>query len=658
LNRAAFRLIALSSALVLGVSGLSAQAPSQSRPRFTSKVELVSVDVNVVDGKGQPVTDLEAPDFTLSVDGQARHIVSAQFVPVKRAASAAGDQQDDYSTNTAAVAGRLIAVVVDRGSIAPVRAKDVLTAAARFVDGLEPADRVGFFTVPDGQTIEFTANHAAVASALRQVDGHAMESMSPRHVGVSEALEFERGNRMVIDEAMDRECGALGTATAGSTGFSEQAICRRLVEDDAAIVASQAHERARHTVMGLEALLARLASNDTPKTIVLVSEGLIIDGERLIASGLGRALATAHATIYAIKPETSDTDASRSRVPQTDMRDRTVRETGLTLVTHLAGGEMFRVTADPDASFERLDAELSGYYLLGFEPVAGDRDGKPHNIKVSTSRSSVQVRSRSQFTVDAATPANTEGGIMALLLSPAFATALPFAVTSYAFQDPDSPKIRLLIGVEVDAADARGDMALGLVVRRADGATAGSFFQPTVSSTQVNPETGKVTVFTSLLLDPGTYTMKAAIADASGQRGSLERPVRAFLTRIGRFRATQLMIGGNVPHGETPQTIVPTVSGAVHAPLHAYMEFFADAPGAFDGMTVRLEVVPDNGGPIVDSVPAILQPAGNDPLTRAAAGSIPLSFLPDGHYVARAIVTANGRKIGTMTRPFTLEALR
>jgi len=59
---------------------------------------------------------------------------------------------------------------------------------------------------------------------------------------------------------------------------------------------------------------------------------------------------------------------------------------------------MFRIIADPDFAFERLASELSGYYLLGFEPEAGDRDGKQHTISVKVARTASPVRSRTEFT--------------------------------------------------------------------------------------------------------------------------------------------------------------------------------------------------------------------------------------------------------------------
>ena len=642
----------ISTAAVI-VSGAALAAQQRPRPTFTSTVELVSVDVNVIDGTGRPVPDLAAQDFALTVDGDNRTIASAKFIPLTEGATSTPAPPDDYSSNVAAVPGRLIAVVVDRGSIAPVRAKDVFTAAARFVDRLQPADRVGVFALPDGPNVEFTTAHDRVTSALQHMDGQATRPPTPKAIGIAEALEFERGNRMAIDETMDRECGAATVVGAGATGMSEQAICRRQVQDDASIVAAQAHERARHTVNGLLALLERFGSSETPKTIVLISDGLVIDGERAVVDGLGRALASAHATIYAMRPEPSDADPSQARAPLGLSHERAVEETGLKLVTHLGGGEMFRIISNPDSSFGRLGSELSGYYLLGFEPAAGDRDGKAHHISVTVRRAGLQVRSRSEFSVDSRAGANPERAIAELLRSPAFATRLPFKLTTYAFQDPASSKIRLLVGLEMDRAEAQGRLALGMVARQPDGTTAATFFQPSID-TPAGLNTDKLAYYTTLLIDPGVYTVKAALVDEAGHRGSLERPVRAYMTRMGRFRATQLMIGGDDQHGALPDAIAPTVSGNVRGQLHAYMELFADRAPGFEDTSVMLEVLPAGGSAIVDSAPAVLQPAGSDPRVRAAAASLRLRLIPEGRYLKRAVVTMDGRPVGTMTRPFRI----
>ena len=177
-----------------------------------------------------------------------------------------------------------------------------------------------------------------------------------------------------------------GGGGAGTTGLSELLVCRKTVKEEASIVAAYAHERARNTFAGLHNILERLGSSETPKTIVLVSEALVIEGERNATANLGHAVSAAHATIYALKPEPSDSDASQARAPQGRARDRAVREEGLSAVARIGGGEVFRIIADPDFAFDRLASELSGYYLLGFEPEAADRDGKQHSISVSVRR--------------------------------------------------------------------------------------------------------------------------------------------------------------------------------------------------------------------------------------------------------------------------------
>jgi VWFA-related protein len=631
------------------------QPPQLPRPSFTSSVDIVSVDVNVIDRNGRPVRDLAAGDFTLTVDGRPRKIASAQFVSVTAPAIGPDPQPADYSTNVGAAAGRLIVIVVDRGSIAPVRSKDVLAAAAKFVSRLGPSDRVALFSIPSGPAVDFTTDHDAVTSALLRTDGLADPGPNTKNVGIAEAMQIERGNNLALEELVARECGSMQSAGPGSTGLSEIMVCRRAVKEEASIVAAYAHERARNTLAGLYNILERLGSSDTPKTIVLVSEALVIEGERPATTNLGQAVAAAHATIYALKPEPSDSDASQARAPQGRARDRAVREEGLSAVARIGGGEVFRIIANPDFAFDRLASELSGYYLLGFEPEAADRDGKHHGISVSVRRSDVAVRSRLEFTFGRAARQTDQQTIADLLRSPAVATDLPFRLTTYAFQDPASPKIRLLVAMEADrAADPGGHMALGIVLVKPGGDVGATFFQPSVNApTEASSKPQRS--YATLLVEPGPYVLKAAIVDSDGRRGSVERPVRAYMTRLSRFRATELLIGDDTDRPGAPAAVVPTITGALSGDqLHFYLELFADGPAAFEGAAAILEVSPEGSATVVDSVPASLQRVGDDERCRAVTGAVPVALLARGRYVARVVITVGGQKVGQMARPFRL----
>jgi hypothetical protein len=158
-----------------------------------------------------------------------------------------------------------------------------------------------------------------------------------------------------------------------------------------------------------------------------------------------------------------------------------------------------------------------------------------------------------------------------------------------------------------------------------------------------------------LLVDPGRYTLKAAIVDRRGHRGSLERQVHASMTRMSRFRATQLLIGDDEGRQPAPGSIVPTVSGDMRGEhLHAYMELFSDTPAGFTGTSVTVEILPAGGTTPVDRAAAVLQPTGDDPRVRSASGSVPLTFLPQGRYLARAVVAIDGHAVGEMTRSFRI----
>jgi len=633
-------------------STATAQVP---QPSFSSSVDIVSVDVNVVDQKGQPVRDLGRDDFTLVVDGRARKIASAQFIavePTKRGAETPAPIPS-FNTNTAP-AGRMIVLVVDRGSITPVRSRDVFAAAAKFVHGLDPADHVALYTIPTGPALEFTTDHAAIEEALSHLDGQGDFQRSALGVGLTEALAFEKNNTIQMDQTIERLCGRV----TGTSSQSEYLTCTNMVREDAALITSYAHERARNLMNGLRAILERLGSSETPKTMMLVSEGLVVDNERRILEGFGRAAAAAHVTLYALKPEPSETDASQSRLPALTSQDRAAREEGLQYVSGVAGGELFRILADPNFAFARVGAELSGYYLLGFEPEPSDRDGKSHQIAVKVRRENLLVRSRREFGVNLARTKTGKEGIETLLSTPVLETGIPLTLTTYVFQDPGSLRVRLLVAMDIDRAlSPTGQLLIGLVLLDEKGAAGASLFQPAVPASV--SQLGMQRYFATLLVDPGPYRLRVAVTDEGGRRGSVERKVWAYMRRLSQFRATELLIGDEGDAGRGSEGILPSVTGEMsNGVLHGYLELFAEAPAAFARASVAIEVASTPDGPALQAVAARLQTPDTDDHCRAASAAVPLSQLPAGAYVARAVVSLDGQKVGEVLRPFRIVKAR
>ena len=74
---------------------------------------------------------------------------------------------------------------------------------------------------------------------------------------------------------------------------------------------------------------------------------------------------------------------------------------GLEQLAGQTRGRLLQVSAGTGAGvFERLNRELSGYYLIGFEPTAADRTGRQRRIKLQVRRRGLDVRARPTFALE------------------------------------------------------------------------------------------------------------------------------------------------------------------------------------------------------------------------------------------------------------------
>jgi VWFA-related protein len=640
-------------ALAVALAALQSQTPA---PKFKSSLDLVRVDVNVIDGQGLPIRDLSAEDFDLRVDGRRRQIVTAQFVPVGGGDRLPVVASTDYSSNVESIGGRLIMLVVDRSSIGPGRGKAAFESASRFVGGLNRADRVALASIPEGPQIDFTADHSLVQTKLQEIDGTAMPNQGPRAIGVSEALGFERDDKFVMERVLERECGAMPADLRGFGGGGELKICMDQVHSEAKLVASDARNRAQESIVGLEALIKRLPPSSTPKVLVYISEGMVLDRERAQLAWLGPRAAASHVTVYALHLMQSENDASRARPAASYTADRIKEEDGLALMTGATRGDVFRVMGNSDFAFRRLSLELSGYYLLGFEAEPGDRNGRPHAIKVDVRRRGVTVRSRREFTIEPIAATDTaHAGIVAVLRDPLPATDIPIKVATYSFQDPHSSKLRLLVAAEIDrSVNTQGELSVGYVLVDFHNKLAGSQIDtaPSAALRKADADGRTQQYFSTIVADPGKYTLKLVAVDDAGRRGSVERVVNAALAKAGPIHATDLLVA-SAPADGGDAPLAPAVSADVTGDtLHGYLELFADAPEPLDMTSVTLEVAATQSSPPLQQTSVALRKAPDDARCRIVGAKLNIAKLPPGEYVARAVINVAGRRVGQVVRSF------
>ena len=154
-------------------------SPSRTRPAqgptFRTGVDVVAVDVSVVDGNGQPVEDLLAPDFVVKIDGEPRRVVSADHVRIDVEAAkreAADPFESLFTTNLKPPNGRMFVIAVDQLGIRFGGARGLLDTAGKFLDTLSPADRTAFVAYPEpGISVGFTNDRLRLKQAMQRVVG-------------------------------------------------------------------------------------------------------------------------------------------------------------------------------------------------------------------------------------------------------------------------------------------------------------------------------------------------------------------------------------------------------------------------------------------------------------------------------------------------------
>ena len=200
------------------------QAQPGQTPTFRSGVELVTVDVGVVDRQGQPMRGLTAADFTVTVAGQPRRVVSAEFVDslaeTSRSNLRRSSLESMISTNEGASIGRMFVFVVDQGTLEPGNVRHVGQAASRFLARLSFADRSALMLLPSGPNVTFTWAHDKVREGLGRVIGQAGHDTAFEFGSLTEAREISNRSLVALRTVAQRECGSGAAASAGLDAFS------------------------------------------------------------------------------------------------------------------------------------------------------------------------------------------------------------------------------------------------------------------------------------------------------------------------------------------------------------------------------------------------------------------------------------------------------
>jgi VWFA-related protein len=647
------RALLVGSTLLLLAHGAAAQAPQQPAPVFRAGVELVSIDVTALDNNGRQVTDLAAADFQVEIDGNRRQVSTVEYVRSADPLRVIGaphkvvvpDETFSSSNAKGAPRGRLIVLLIDQGNIRTGHARSAMNSAKKFVDTLTPEDRVAVVAVPSpGELVDFTTDHDKVRESLLRVVGVADPIKGRFNISITEALAiYMNSDTQLALEVIARECGAAGVNI-------EQ--CERDVENDAANIVNDIRRRTQDSTHGIRSLLQGLAGLEGPKSVILISEGLIFEGLGSEADELASVAADSRATLDVLLLDVSPFDASIASRPNTPRQDRELQITGLEQIAGASRGGLYRINTTADFAFDRISRALDGYYLLGVESRPEDRNGRRHRVGVRSNRKGVSIRSRRSFLTSISAKATTPvDAVSRAIKSPLPINDLPLKLSTWTYKEPGGGRVRLLVAAEVERLAGQPlEYTVGVAVVNKQGR---GMAPPTeLKKLTEKPGDPGTAVFSNMLVvEPGQYRVILSMADSEGRVGSVSRAVTAFQMSGPGVSMGDLIVGGVDGSGKT--VLAPAIEPVVFGAMAALMEAYTGIGGK--NLEATLEILRDEGSAPLATIPMRVG-AGSSAEIANVTAQFNTTALPPGRYLARGTVRQDGKPQGHLVRPFRIAA--
>ena len=405
---------------VLSASLLATGVFAQQRPQvpgaIRSKVVLVPVDVRVLDGDGNPVTDLTQADFTVLEDGIPQQI--GHFSKQAFDAAASGPLPEGPSLRRgpglemSPVTRRTFLIVLGRGRLQhPAKGID---AARDFVRSrLLPQDLVALQAY--GRVTRFTTDRAGI---LRMLDHY-----EARHERIEALLDhWFRGPWMFDLEAspgIERTIAAFFEAPGlpdvrrlavldldGESPLEQRA--REEYEAGLWMRLGSVRERdfvyetaGRDDSAKLSAAIDFLRYYAGEKHVIFITEDGLVGGTSDEGNVIAARAADARVSVSIVRTggvSTSWTPASGNRPPQIK---------GPSFVQMLANSDARAIARDTGGvasaykyaseTIDRLDRATRFQYLLGYYPANTNWDGETRRVEVAVTRPGVTVLHRGAY---------------------------------------------------------------------------------------------------------------------------------------------------------------------------------------------------------------------------------------------------------------------
>lgn len=603
--------VAIGATLVLaGARALVAQSPVAAAQRpavvFRSGVDLVTVNVVVRDRNGNVVRGLTRDDFTVTEDGKPQAVSTFDFeevsteplqgVPaaiptvlgsVGRAPAAPAPVQE--AAPVVDLHGRrLIAMLFDLSSMQPDEVARSAASAREYVEKrLTPADLVAIATLSTTLQVplDFTSDRDTLLKTLDRLSG----------------VEGSGFDETVSADPTDDTATAFAAADGEFTLFNTD---RRL--------------------QAIQALAEAMAPIEQKKSLIYFSSGMTqtgLDNRVAIRTVIDRAVRS-NVSIYAAdmrglqalgpagdasQASTRGQSAFSGRAVSARFDTMSASQDALSSLASDTGGRAFFDLNDFNAVFDRVVADTSAYYLLGFSSTNRAKDGRFRRLRVSVKRPDLKLEYRAGYYAPRdfahAGSDDREQQLVEQLFSDLSVTDLPVYASSAYFRlkgDRYFVPVWVVVpgaSVPFDTSGDRSKATLDVlaIVRDPQQRPVARIRDTVRLSLAAADEVGRKNVQyqTNLELPPGVFQLKVVVREnRTGNMGSFEAPITVPDLGRGPVRLSSVIVGSRIQAGmkkdprnpllQDGRELVPSIAHVVPAgqPLYLYYEMYDAAPVA------------------------------------------------------------------------------
>jgi VWFA-related protein len=540
-----------------------------STATFKVRVNLVQVRVIVRDSSGKPIDNLTRQDFLLYDQGKPQTITNFSVETAEtrwqRAAAVAKTQEDAAATGDASgnkppvLPERFVALVFDDTHLSLQDASFARSQADHFLDSSAPTDRVGIYTTSGQNTLEFTADKAALHRAIL---GVVPRPLTPQSVG-TECPEVTHYMADQIENKRDTQAQAVAIEETVQCQFngdeSKQGQALAIVQTAVFRALNTGDLENEYTYRHLEDILRRLSSMPGERIMLLVSPGFLLTTQYLDESGVIDRANRANVVINTIDarglyaPDVMgdisrpSSDSFRTAGQKTMYRVAAQQENQYVLgdLAYGTGGTFFHNSNDLQGGLRLAGLAPEVSYVLAFSPLNRKWDGQYHLIRVALakkSKYSIQAR-RGYYAPrkvdDPRELARQE--IQEAIYSQEEINELPLDLqTQYFKNDPEGARLSIVSRLEVKnmhfrKAEGRSQDELTLATAIFD--ENGNFITGGEKTVQMRlkdatyerlTHTG-LTVKSSFAVKPGRYLVRQVVRDSEGSQmaarnGAVEIP--------------------------------------------------------------------------------------------------------------------------------------